>query len=282
MGLLNRTGLIRTPSTPPLLLMLALQTACMAGCREPELTAPALDRKVSIDGDPIEWDGALYSFKDLPAAVGILHDQANLYLCLTSSDRSLRQQVLGRGLSIWFDPEGGKKKFLGIRFPLGAREMGLSVGSRNGEAGVERIAWALGDSTATLEILRGDDTVRMQVAQVSGIELRVALDGEVLTYEAKIPLKPDELHPFAIGAGSGEAIGIGLETPEMEPPPKGEMRRGEGPGGPPHDFPGGRGGGGARGGPPGGMRGSREGPRRPGPLKFWIRANLIAPSPPTS
>ena len=91
----------------------------VAGCGTPRLMSRWLDRKVAIDGDPTEWDGTLYTLEDSKVKVGFFNDGSDLYLCVGSEDRGVRRQVLGMGMTVWFDPGGGKNKVLGIRFPLG-------------------------------------------------------------------------------------------------------------------------------------------------------------------
>src|SRR5262249_60643297 len=38
---------------------------------------------------------------------------------LTTGDRDVERQIRLEGLTVWFDPAGGKEKAFGLRFPLG-------------------------------------------------------------------------------------------------------------------------------------------------------------------
>jgi hypothetical protein len=64
---------------------------------------------IVIDGVNDEWQGRLVPMKDAPVSVAFFNDDRFLYLCLTTSDRGARGQIERRGLTVWFDEEGGRK-----------------------------------------------------------------------------------------------------------------------------------------------------------------------------
>jgi hypothetical protein len=249
------------------LLTVASLGLLLLGCGEPKLNSGWLDREVDIDGSHLEWEGAVYSVDDLAGSIGLLNDDANLYLCLATTDQDLMRQILGPGLTAWFDPAGGKEKVFGIRFPLGVSGVGL-FGERGGERpDPERLRVRLDESEPEMEILRGEEqATRMFAAQAAGIDLKIDETNGALVYELLLPLRTDTGKPFAIGSAPGRTIGIGLETPEIERP----RMRGRGRSG---GVPGGRGGG-VPGGGRGGMMGGRPRPEPPSRLNVWLEVNL--------
>ena len=66
------------------------------------------DREITIDGDNGEWPGPLVPVDEhqrLDAAA--FNDGQFLYLVLSTRDATLRAQIIGQGLIVWFDPGGG-------------------------------------------------------------------------------------------------------------------------------------------------------------------------------
>ncbi|OGX24584.1 MAG: hypothetical protein A2Y03_10200 [Omnitrophica WOR_2 bacterium GWF2_38_59] len=43
---------------------------------------------------------------------------------MISYSRGLAEQLMRSGFTVWFDPDGGKKKVLGIHFPAGMKGQG--------------------------------------------------------------------------------------------------------------------------------------------------------------
>jgi hypothetical protein len=227
-------------------LLLGLGLAAVGGCGLPEFQSHPLDEAVVIDGDAGEWRGSVYFLDGERTVIGIRNDAENLYLCLSSSDPNIERQVLGRGLTVWFDPAGGEAKTFGLRFPLGMKaRSGADVpeGERPadppGDKGPEQppaspgggparrgrpqdpfrsLARAIpADSTAELEIIRADGTTeRMRVASTTGLGVKAGLRESVLTYELRIPRVADAAHPLGIALDSARPFGLGLETPKYK------------------------------------------------------------------
>lgn len=258
------------------LLLLAPVAFMLAGCGEPEIESRWCDREVVVDGDHTEWEGAVVRVDDADAVIGLLNDGTHLYLCLASIDQEIKRQVLGRGFTLWFDPEGGRDRVLGIRFPLGAGEMGQPMEPREGRPDPDALLALIEESEPEIEIITGGDLpTRMFLAQVPGFDLDVGLTKGALVYEAKIPLLSSDGN-YAIGAAPGSKIGIGLTTPRMDR----ERMRGRMSGeGPPGGSGGGRGGGrrgGMGGGKGGGMRGGGHTPSMPEPLDIWAKVKIAS------
>ena len=259
------------------------------------------DTPVVIDGRSDEWSSSLSPIKDIPGMLGMRNDQEYLYLCLISSDRDFRRQMVGAGMTIWFESKGGNK--IGIHYPLGMTGMGMGPGARPGgidgempsdappegpppgaggrEPGMESgMGGDMLEVVKELEILgpEKDDVDRMPVVQANGIALKIGQSAGAIVYELKVPLMKTQNHPYAIASDPGSKVDVSFETGKVTRPSGGPDaggksggRGGEGGGPPGGGGPGGMGptgGVGDGGGPPGGgmpggggMRGGRRGGR---------------------
>lgn len=251
----------------------------VAGCNGDELASIWKDRAIAVDGLDTEWDGTRVYLNDAKASVGILNDSDYVYVSFVTTEEQTIQQVTGMGLILWFDSDGGKDKTFGIRFPLGMMESGMTPprdfnndASSDEDRAAER-AERFKKATIELDILgpEDDDSRRVLVSTLEGLEAKANITETMLVYELKVPIVKSDLHPFAIGAEAGDRIGVGIVTPEMDRDAvrgPGAMRGGNGfPGGGMHP------GGGRGGGPPGG-----GGFERPSPLKIWVEVQLAPPA----
>jgi len=187
---------------------------------------------------------------------------------MIAEDQFIRAQVMMQGFTLWFDPDGGKEKTFGIKYPVGMQASDLLRGIRRAEQNLERGRQAPRRQMNELEILGPgkDDVKKMLIEEAKGIEINIEFSSGMLVYELKVPLIQTEKHPYAIGAEAGSLVGIGLETAKME---REDVRR---------DMSGGR----VGGGPTGGMRGGVGGRGMPGgrrlrmpqPLKIWAVVQL--------
>jgi uncharacterized membrane protein YgcG len=197
--------------------------------------------------------------------VGILNDEDFLYFVLASGDPRTQVQVLALGFTLWFDPEGGKKKRLGINFPLGAREMGAMP--RGGRPDPQELYELHESMDPELRILREEvDAGKVSPVALRGVEIALGRINGTLVYELKVPLRDLGQHDLAIGVEPGAVIGIGMETPEIDREKMREEMMGR--------MGGGRGGGMEGGG--GRMGGGRTGagggrPQPPEPIRVWAK-----------
>jgi len=265
----------------------------LVGCGgSPELESKRRDREIVIDGQLDDWAGAVSYMEKENVAIGIFNDDEFLYLCLSSGEPKVRNQIMMRGMTLWLDAQGGKNKNFGIRFPLGMME---SMGSEfrmltRGRESVpdqdlQKLEENFATSLAEIEILGPDKEDKRRLARkaTTGIEVDAKLASGTLVYEIKIPLAKSDRYPYAIGTAD-KIIGVGVETPEVNMEEmRAQMRERGGMGGGRGGMGGGRGGmggsrggmGGGRGGMGGGRGGGMPGGREmPEPLKAWAKVTL--------
>jgi hypothetical protein len=270
-------------------LLMLLACAALQGCGSTvDVASNWSDSAVVIDGKTDEWSSSLSPMKDIPVLLGMRNDQDYLYLCLASSDWDFRRQMMGAGMTIWFEPKSGDR--IGIHYPLGMSGMGMGLGGRFGPPGGEMPPGAypeggppdaggpepgmgtgrtgnMPEIVKELEILGPgkDDVDRMPVVQATGIEVKIGQSEGSMVYELKIPLQKTQNHPYAIASNLGSKVDISFETGKLTRPAGGPgaggMSGGRVPGG---GGPGGMGPGPGGMGPTGGDGGGPPGGAMPG------------------
>jgi hypothetical protein len=243
-----------------------------------ELTSSWNMNEVTIDGRASEWGTHLSALKDTHVSLGVQNDEDYLYLCLMSTDLQFRRQIMGLGLTVWFESDNGGK--LGIQYPIGMREQGrLASFEPEENRQPEDRQRLVEEALKNLEILGPgkDDRNLLSILQTPGISVKVGNSEGPVVYELKLPLQKSSDHPYAVGVVPGSTVKVAIQTGKFEP----QMRQGEGPGG---GMRGGRRGGG--GGPPtggmpgggryGGGRSDRDsgGGNRPEPLDVSLKVKL--------
>ncbi len=108
--------------------------ALPAASERPHFDAFMNDGPIVIDGRQNEWSGSLQEFGKEPISAQVASDSSFLYLRLASSDPGTHMQLTRLGLTVWFDPAGGTKKVLGIRYPVFEQGRGGEEG-RGGRGG---------------------------------------------------------------------------------------------------------------------------------------------------
>jgi len=260
-------------------------------CGGQELASTWRDREVIIDGVETEWQGNLIYLGDENVALSLLNDDSYLYLCLATVDSRVVRTMIGTGLTVWFDPGGGKKEVFGINFPLGMMSIGENK-NRESEGlpspdeqmpDPERLQKMIAESAKEMVIIGPDkgETCRMPVASSQEIRVKLGYEGGKLIYELRVPLYRDLDHPDAIGLEDGQCIGLGFETTEMKREGMKERMRERMSGGTSGGGPGMRGGGMPGGGMPGGGAPGGRGPGGRGPdrntperLELWTKVRL--------
>jgi hypothetical protein len=277
----------RTISSLAAICILILVSTIMDGCSSTaELSSSWNNNKIVVDGNADDWGGHFFYLKDSHVSLGLRNDQDFLYVCLMSSEGQFRRQMTGLGLTVWLEPEGGKK--WGIHYPIGFVSKGLRPSfNREGTEGETDTAQVFGQSLQNLEILGPGDKDRQQFSalETPGVSVKVGNSQGSVAYELRVPLRTSSDHPYAVGAPVGSNIKLALETGKLESENRGGgMSEGGREGGGEGGGRGGgwRGGGGERG-RGGGWRGGEGGRgtpsgERPEPLDFSAVVHLASAS----
>lgn len=259
-----------------------LSTGC-SSTKSLESTTPA--SAVTIDAHIEDWNDVVRKVDDEAFSMGVLNDDEYLYVALYFTDQQSTSQIMRNGLILWLDHEGGKKKNIGIRFPLGMAAGDRPQGQRPNATGraagdpslnPEIMSERLARQTSEVEILLDGDEHgnRFQIESVLGLDVKASVEYGALIYEMRIPLQKGNDYSYAVGAEPGAVIGLGIETPEVNrevnrPSGGGAGFGGRGGGGGGAGFGGGGGGrGGAR--PGGGARGMQSAQ----PISVWASVTL--------
>ncbi len=187
----------------------------LGSCKSPlELVSSQRDRDIVIDGKNLEWDGKMVLLGSKTATIGVQHDAGFLYLCFTTTDRLLAAQMVGLGFTVWFDPEGGDNKFVGIHYPLGVQVDGRILFARMEEDLPQLIDRMLEKLPPQAEIIGpGKDEIRhFSMTQQTGISAKITREGEITVFEMRVPLEKSTERSWALTMDPTKPLGIGLET----------------------------------------------------------------------
>jgi len=279
-------------------LLLCSFVTLMLGCREQKINSQW--RHIDTPNESIytEWEDSLaYYDEEADVALGIFNDAKCISLCLSVRDQKSQAQLIGHGLTVWFDPDGGKEKYFGFHFPVGMhagrreskREKSSEASGRRskkerrkGFPDVERLQEMLEAGQNEIEIIGPEKEARQILlladAGEMGVNARMEIVEGVLFYELRVPVSNDDGQASAIAFPSlnqKKRIGIGVEIAQAERKRMGKMM-GRGRGG--MGGPGGIGRPSGMGGRGGMGRGPREmgGPEgdMPEPFEFWAKVKL--------
>jgi hypothetical protein len=255
----------------------------LEGCSSTVLVSRWTNGDVAIDGKGAAWNDSLVVLDDKQTSVALLNDEQYLYVNMRSTNRDLERQVIERGVTFWFDRDGGEQKRFGVRFPLGIDRFGEMGGFRRGEG--ELRPYRRRDSIYVpvndVEILGPDQGEQQRVAidNSGGIDARFQVSHDTLTYTLKVPISSSGYFPHTIGARPGAVIGVTIASANAmssgRPSEGSGSEGGRGGGGI-----GGRGGYGGRGGSGGGgFGGGRSGSAgQAKPFSQFVKVRLATPS----
>ena len=246
------------------------------------------DRDIVVDGDDADWQDLKLYVEDWPVDIGVANDADFLYLTLSTVDRSLQRQAIMRGFEVWIDPDGGKDRILGVRYPVGRAGMGRGGfrGRARGDRGddfsrpeqLQEAFERLLSSQQPILLGKGEEKIRsLSMSSEKDVRVMVVYADGRLVYEARFPLQGQFPLP-RLPAKDGKDIAIGFRTRHIEFDRSAMPNRGEFGGGG-FGGAGGVGGGGRRGGFGGGRDGAPGGFTRPDfdPIERWTRVSLAGP-----
>jgi hypothetical protein len=272
------------------LLALTLITL-IGGCGSTmEFTARRPEKPIEIDGNDADWHGATTYIEDSKVAVGFAQDGNTLSICVLTTDRTMEQQIMHGGITIWFDSTGSDDEYYGVRFPVPPAEGGMMPRMERGRDASasmpdpEEMRKQMMSRSNEIELVCANplDNRRVQVPSSEGYKAKLGMIQERFIYEVQVPTPH---------VGAKGVLGVGFTTPEQK---IGSRPRMDGPTDAPTGRPGmGRGGerdrgqggdegmggmgSGGQGGPggqggmgPGGLRGSSAADQIK-QLKLWVR-----------
>lgn len=181
-----------------------------------EVTSP-----LAIDGKTDDWQGDWKTDDDSKFQYNVCFDAENIFIRLKTAD-DMNQGKMGRlGFTVWLDPNGKKKRKLGLLYPTPTGRDFSQIMNQNPNDTRGREEKRLGmkrdliKDTEVLELigLAKENIVSSRVGLKNGIQVIIVMDerGDYV-YEAKIPFKAYKLSKASI-----PVLGIGFETGKMTP-----------------------------------------------------------------
>ncbi len=261
-------------------LPLVVPISVIVACGGTEVASRWVTDGIVVDGQTEEWSGPELTYVErLSGAIGAANNDSSLYLMVRFGDPDLGREVAFGGGSVWWSPDGKKKKDIEIRFaPLfdkshppeeSARADSARAG-RRGPRGGFRHAPGAGPWDGPVEgplhnlvTLRHEGGEKLLLnAEPGPVAAASAFHAGLHCYEVKIPLESGGVDGWAMESKPGAEVHVRLELGGVSSEEEGARGEGEGPRqGAPGGGTGPGGGMGPGGMPPGGMGGGRGGPR---------------------
>ena len=176
---------------------------------------------IQIDGQANEWPMDWLVDDDKKFNYNVCSDDENIYIRIKTKDDLIRRKIGLFGFTVWMDPNGKKKRRLGLRFPTGVEahdkmEALKQSGERNNMSSGQRVDFqkeinrAFIKDVEVLELigLADDPLTSTRSGITNGIKVAIATDEEdAYVYEAQIPFKS-----FRLSKSTISTLGIGFET----------------------------------------------------------------------
>lgn len=251
----------------PLILFMVL----FVGCSSKKVESQWVDQPISIDGNGKDWEAFPLEYdEELDIVYGIVNDENSLNLLLRFRDHKLARKMNSRGVILWLDEKGKKKKHFGITYidENTITDISQMMASRQNRASGQRNSFQQQPQPlkGSFSLVR-EDTLPMSVPSggLNGLAAATGYQDGTYCYEFRIPLRKSEETPYALEAALGKKIKVGMEIAavseevrkQIEEQMAERQQSGSGRGGGMRG--GGRGGGGKGGGMRGGGRGGTKG-----------------------
>lgn len=194
---------------------------------------------IKVDGIQNEWEGKLYFDSKSKIAVGFQNDTENLYLCITTNDRTNIMKIFRLGLTIWLEPTGNGKK-IGIKYPMVDNERIYDMPNRfelpdNERENPDERFKKLLISQNEVSIVNEDNYPLYLISNSDekNIQAKIEVSNGSFVYELKIPLATNKQAKYFLESSPNEQIKIGILTNELKQDspmgrPGSGMNRGDG------------------------------------------------------
>lgn len=186
-----------------------------------------LSSAVVADGKLDEWSMTWETDEEKTFSYNVCLDDQNFYVRVKSDEFYTKRKMAAFGFTVWFDPNGKKKRTYGLKFPVGGSEADERMGQLNKEG---ESATTIGEKAdfqkhadevmiSNLEILEligiTDEPITSTRSGITnGIKVFIGMDQEgAYIYEAVIPLRS-----FRLSRSNFKALSVGFETGKLEIP----------------------------------------------------------------
>ncbi|MBU1097618.1 MAG: hypothetical protein KKB34_14140 [Bacteroidetes bacterium] len=207
-------------------LFAAVITQIFIGCYSQNvITSGYSSEDITIDGQQMDWENKLNFVEDNKMSVGFTNNDDYLFVALITSDRININKILTLGLTVWLEPENGKK--IGVRFPqkfemksLGMMRPESGIDNDGNERNLREEINELIASNKEISILNEDEysLYLFDGTNKVGFSAELGLVKGQFVYELQIPLEGNSLSPITLNANPGEKVEIEIVTGEFEKP----------------------------------------------------------------
>ena len=218
-----------------LLLFLILTISSLSFSKEKEFKSHWVSSPVKIDGAKNDWaENALASKKKVKVDYAFKNDAENLYVLFMFRDPKYLSSISTTGLTIWFNSEGKKKKYYGIKFMqkrISADALISRLEKEKGEVPEEEKtkirknpSYLINDT----ESINKKSKSRYQSSESSEIKpavFRVMKQQKSLVFEFAINLKRMMEQAPGLGIEPGKKVKVGFEWGGMTKEMKAEVKR---------------------------------------------------------
>lgn len=181
-----------------------------------------LSSVLQIDGHAEEWPLTWITGPEKEFSYNVCSDDNNLFVRVKSGEFYVKRKMATFGFTLWIDPNGKKKRKLGLRFPAGGAEAeerttelkknnDLNNLSASDRAEFQKeIDRKLITGLEVIELigLADDPITSTRSGITNGIKVAIGMDADgAYVYEAIIPFKS-----YRLSKASISDLGIGFET----------------------------------------------------------------------
>jgi hypothetical protein len=219
-----------------ILLVLMILTISFSGLsKEEEVKSYWTASPVRIDGFKDDWAGvALATEKKVKVDYAFKNDAENLYVLYIFKDPKYLSSISMTGLTLWFNPEGKKKKNYGIKFiqkqisadaliSLTEKERGPLPEEKKKE--IRNFPSYLIDHTEIVNEKSKPGSEPSESSKIKPAAFRVMKQQNLLVFELAIPLKRMTEQTSAVGIEPGKKVAIGFEWGGMTEEMRKEAKR---------------------------------------------------------
>jgi len=186
-----------------------------------------LSTAITVDGAADEWPMNWESDQEKTFSYNVCVDEQNLYVRVKTGEFFTKRKLAAFGFTLWFDPNGKKKRTYGVKFPAGGAEAEERMtrlnkeAPQNGTVGEKADFQKYADKEliSNLEVmeligLTEEPITSTRSGITNGIKVAISADAASdYVYEAVIPLRS-----FRLTRAKIEEMAVGFETGKFEAP----------------------------------------------------------------